>query len=215
MGRNRSNATAPAVKGNLVAGTGADTSGLLTVGANGTVLTADSAEATGIKWGTISAGGMTLLSTTTLSGATTTISSIDQTYTDLQIVIFGVTNATANGLLRIAPNSVTNISSQTGGQNDSSDFRRVITGYIQVITDNDVMIRTNADNAFVITISRYAASDRAKAVLINGGFNQASTLPVGTIYGGMITTTSGISSLQFSSTGGNLSTGTVLIYGVK
>jgi len=56
MGRNRSNATAPAVKGNLVAGTGADTSGLLTVGADGTVLTADSAEATGLKWGTAASG---------------------------------------------------------------------------------------------------------------------------------------------------------------
>ena len=50
MGRNRSNATAPAVKGNLVAGTGTDTSGLLTVGANNTVLTADSTTATGLKW---------------------------------------------------------------------------------------------------------------------------------------------------------------------
>jgi hypothetical protein len=58
MGRNRSNATAAAVKGNLVAGTGVDTSGLLTVGANDTVLTADSAEATGMKWAAASAGAV-------------------------------------------------------------------------------------------------------------------------------------------------------------
>jgi hypothetical protein len=37
-------------KGDLVAGTAADTAGKLGVGANGTVLTADSGEATGIKW---------------------------------------------------------------------------------------------------------------------------------------------------------------------
>jgi hypothetical protein len=48
-------ATAIDAKGDLVAGTGADAFAKLTVGANGTVLTADSAEATGLKWA--SAGG--------------------------------------------------------------------------------------------------------------------------------------------------------------
>ena len=37
-------------KGDLLAGTGADTAGKLTVGANGTVLLADSSTATGLKW---------------------------------------------------------------------------------------------------------------------------------------------------------------------
>ena len=45
-------ATAIDAKGDLVAGTGADTFAKLTVGANGTILTADSAEATGLKWAT-------------------------------------------------------------------------------------------------------------------------------------------------------------------
>ena len=43
-------ATAIDAKGDLVAGTGADTFARLAVGANGTVLTADSAETTGLKW---------------------------------------------------------------------------------------------------------------------------------------------------------------------
>jgi hypothetical protein len=50
-------ATAIDAKGDLVAGTGADTFARLAVGANGTVLTADSAEATGLKW---AAGGSSL-----------------------------------------------------------------------------------------------------------------------------------------------------------
>ena len=45
-------ATAIDAKGDLVPGTGADTFSRLAVGANGTVLTADSAEATGLKWAT-------------------------------------------------------------------------------------------------------------------------------------------------------------------
>ena len=51
-------ATAIDAKGDLVAGTGADTFAKLTVGANNTVLTADSAEATGLKWAA-PAGGAT------------------------------------------------------------------------------------------------------------------------------------------------------------
>jgi hypothetical protein len=43
-------ATAIDAKGDLVPGTGADTFARLAVGANGTVLTADSAESTGLKW---------------------------------------------------------------------------------------------------------------------------------------------------------------------
>jgi hypothetical protein len=37
-------------KGDLLAGTGADTVGKLTLGTNGTVLVADSSTATGLKW---------------------------------------------------------------------------------------------------------------------------------------------------------------------
>ena len=49
-------ATAIDAKGDLVAGTGADTFAKLTVGANNTVLTADSAQATGLKWAAASSG---------------------------------------------------------------------------------------------------------------------------------------------------------------
>ena len=49
-------ATAIDAKGDLVAGTGADTFAKLTVGANDTVLTADSTTATGLKWATPSSG---------------------------------------------------------------------------------------------------------------------------------------------------------------
>jgi hypothetical protein len=69
-------ATAIDAKGDLVPGTGADTFARLAVGANGTVLTADSAEATGLKWAAASGGkiGQVLFTgisaTTALSSAT-------------------------------------------------------------------------------------------------------------------------------------------------
>lgn len=52
MSRNRSLSTANAAKGNIVVGTGTDTSAVLAVGTDGQVLTADAASSGGIKWAT-------------------------------------------------------------------------------------------------------------------------------------------------------------------
>jgi hypothetical protein len=159
-------------------------------------------------------GGMTLLSTTSLSGATTTISGISGTYTDLQIVLQGITAATANGKIRIAPNGSTNISSQSGGDQAATDFRRVAGNYI-LLEDFNQTNRTNSQNSFTIKISRYATADSVKSYIISGVFENSDGNRGGTIYGGGITTSSAISSLDISYSGGDFTAGTVLIYGVK
>jgi len=74
-------ATAIDAKGDLIAGTGADAFSRLGVGANDTILTADSSQATGLKWAAASGGGAnwSLLNSggTALTGAATiTISGI-------------------------------------------------------------------------------------------------------------------------------------------
>lgn len=76
-------------KGDLISATAADTPARLAVGTNGQVLMADSAESTGLKWGTPTSGGLTLLSTTTMNSGTTTqtVSSIPSGYKNLQIVL--------------------------------------------------------------------------------------------------------------------------------
>jgi len=61
-------ATAIDAKGDLVVGTGADTFSRLAVGTNNYILTADSAEATGLKWAAPAGGGKVLQ----VVGATTT-----------------------------------------------------------------------------------------------------------------------------------------------
>jgi hypothetical protein len=80
-------ATAIDAKGDLIAGTAADTFDRLAVGTNGQTLVADSTASTGLKWATPASGGQTLISTTSLSGVSTAISSIPQTYKDLKLVI--------------------------------------------------------------------------------------------------------------------------------
>jgi len=84
-------------KGDLLAGTASDTIARLAIGANGSVLTADSGETTGIKWATPSAAGRTLsqIATGTLSGSTVTLSSLS-TYDVLFLQLHSITGNTGN-----------------------------------------------------------------------------------------------------------------------
>lgn len=80
-------ATAIDAKGDLIVGTGADTFSRLAVGSNNQVLVADSAEATGVKWATASSG-LTLITTGTLSGASTTFTNCFSSTYDSYVVYF-------------------------------------------------------------------------------------------------------------------------------
>jgi hypothetical protein len=73
-------ATEIAAKGDLIAGTGAATFDNLTVGANATVLTADSTTATGLKWATASAGALTKIVTGTFTTAADTGSTFNSCF---------------------------------------------------------------------------------------------------------------------------------------
>jgi hypothetical protein len=199
-------------KADLLVGTAADTVAALTVGTNGQVLTADSTVSpTGLKWATSSSGGMTLLSTTTLTGATTDISSISQDYINLVFVCYGVTNATGNGSLLISPNTslATNQNFMEGTTNGTIAGGAIYAGY------NNTWLRTDSANTTIITIYNYAATTFQKPFNIISNFLNASSARIAFQGAGIISSNNAISSIRFDQSGGDFSTGTVLTYGVK
>jgi hypothetical protein len=87
-------------KGDIIAATAADTASRLAVGANGTVLTADSAEATGLKWTTPAAGGgkvAQVVSTTKSSSFSTNSGS----YTDVTGLSVSITPTSATSKIMV------------------------------------------------------------------------------------------------------------------
>ena len=160
-------------------------------------------------------GSLTLLSTTALSGASTTIS-IAAGYKNLQIEAVGVTNSTADGRFKITPNASTTITDGAGLQliNTISisfwDMQNFI-GSTQTI-----QARANADNATLLNIYNYASTSDYKnfnytsGFLDTGGAQRANSMASGTIR-----TASAISSMKFENTGGSFAGGTVRIYGVN
>ncbi len=98
-------------KGDLITATAADTPARLAVGTNGQVLTADSTTATGLKWGTVSSGALTLITRSSFSNvAAVNIDSIfSSTYKSYLIVIenFYADSATADLLMQVRYGSTT------------------------------------------------------------------------------------------------------------
>jgi len=196
--------------GDIYYASSASTPARLGIGSSAQVLTV----ASGIpSWATPASGGMTLLSTTTLSGATTTISGISQDYNNLEIHIYGVTNATADGNFGIDPNSNSGLAYTVwsrGATLSNSAAESLWLNYFNTYQP----LRTSAANNWTLTINSYAETTYYKSFSYFGGYTTSVNL-YPTIGYGTIATNSAITALRFQNSGGNLSTGTVEIYGVK
>ena len=200
-------------KGDLIAATGASTPARLGVGANGTVLTADSAEASGVKWASPASGGMTLISTTTLTGASITLSSIPSTYKSLAIIIRLPLNSSDNQEVNMRINADATASRHIWLQN----YTTTTTSY----SGTFMRIAGTIDNAVTqgiisVTIPDYANTSTWKLANWISATNDGTT-PTSAIMQlgvGAYNQTGAISSLLFFPNAGNFTSGTVLLYGV-
>lgn len=205
------NPTIVDAKGDIVAATAADTVARLAVGANDTVLTADSAEATGLKWAAPSSGGMTLLSTTSMSGSGNIgITGIDQSFTNLFIMLYNPVRASGLQDLAVRLNNNSNNYTYLKITNTAVTSFRNYTGSWLVMTHG-----TNASAAMNINIQNYSSATLTKAIDSHGGGNPDGTLHQAWMTGGFYESTTAITSVYFNSGGGNFTGGTILVYGVK
>jgi hypothetical protein len=198
-------------KGDLLVGTGNATYDNLAVGTNGYTLVADSAETTGLKWqAPASGGGYTLLSTTSLSGSSTSITSIDQTYTDLYLWIYDLGVQTTNGTITLNFNSgTTNIMGYA--LNDQGGAAGSTNTNIPLSLSQNINTGTNA-NTWSVYLSNYASGSRTpysfSGVYYSGAWR-------GIFGGGGRESASAITSVQVTTSAGTFAAGTIKIYGVK
>ena len=164
-------------------------------------------------WATPAAGGgMTLLSTTALSGSSVTISSIDQTYKNLFIFINNVYNST-NCELRLRVNGDTASNYRYGYLQLYQGTAGAYTGSAAHLDITNCRT-TSTDNVYAqITIPRYAETE-LHAIYGSGRGQDTSSIFHWT-FDHTYTSTTAISSITILPSVGTMSGGTVYIYGVK
>ena len=187
----------------------------LGLGTAGQVLQVNSG-ANAPEWATPTSGGMTLINSggTTLSGASVTVSSIPATYIDLYIIVANFKPATDNRSLQMYMN----------GDNAATKYLVPGSGLYQTnqsFTDGSITIVNEQDNGTdngmgTVLINGYTLSTWKK-FLVQSITNNATTATNANIrlIWGLSNITAAISSLTFFSDSGNMTSGTVYVYGVK
>ena len=180
--------------GDTIYSSSGSTPARLGIGSTGQVLTVSG----GLPvWATAASGGMTLLSTTTLSGSSTTISSISQNYKNLLVIMKNATNS----------------------NNATPRFKLNGSGtYVTFINGNGISSPTNGGFADVGTnfpiavfnVYDYANTNSYKTATFSSYQTALSIIGVTTAIDN-----SAITSIVFEIGAGTWSGGTVLIYGVS
>jgi hypothetical protein len=192
--------------------TAATTKARIAKGTAGQVFTMNSG-ATAPEWQTPSSGGMTLISTTTLSGASVTLSSIPQTYNNLYVVIKDPFGSTAGRVLRVKPNATSSIADYTYNsfQSAATSNFGVTAGDLTCVAQMQTASAPTRNN-FVLNIFNYTDTVVGKTFTM---FGSLTNVDFSGHFAGSFRTASAITSLEFSPNSANFSGGTVLLYGVK
>jgi hypothetical protein len=137
-----------AAKGDLLTGTANDTPAVLSVGANGTTLVADSSTATGLKWATAGGGGKVLQ----------VVSATYSTETDNSTTTYADTGLTATITPTSASSRILVMMSNTIGKNTQNASNalnlRIMRGATEIIQSKQVLYTGTA----IWVIAQYAMS---------------------------------------------------------
>lgn len=205
-------ATEITASGDIIVGTGSGTFDNLPIGTTGQILTADTTVSPyKVKWASpASAGGMTLLSTTSLSGATTNITGISTSYVNLFVSVIGL-GVSSNAQITVKPNGSAAIGFQSTTKSNSGTLDLVSGGITRIFSTDTIPSGFTLGNSN-FTIFDYASSNRHP---FSGASMAYAGAYVGYMFGGGLETASAITSIEFGTTAGTFNAGTVKIYGVN
>lgn len=197
--------------GDLLYASAANTLARRAIGSTGDVLTVSGGLPT---WSAPVTGSMTLISTTSLSGASTTISSIPSTYNHLFLMFTNFRPATDGSILRVAMNGASQGENGVNMISSSSSTTSQAGADIIRLTEG-VGSGTQQKTAWLYILDYSATTDKGYF----GGsayLNTGNTSNTGFFVGGATrASTSAISSLVISFSAGNITSGSVKLYGVK
>jgi len=189
----------------------ANTNTRLGIGTTGQVLTVSG----GVPaWSTPAAGGgMTLLSTTTLSGTSTTVSSINGSYKHLFVEVYGAVWATGTASLQFELNT-NNLSFKkfTGTSFSTSALQTTC----NVEDGSQQELNTGGNNYHSFIFYNYASSTTYKTWEVIGGYESSTSTGRTTMILGAVSTNTAVNSFTFKNDGPYaFSAGTIKIYGVN
>ena len=200
--------------GDMLYASAANTLARRAIGSTGDVLTVSGGLPT---WAAPAAGGMTLISTTTLSGASITLSSIPSTYNHLQLVIRNFIPATDGRALFMRYNNDSNsryISFSSSSTYNNEELVSFASNSIQISSGNDNAV---SQSLIVLNIYDYKNTVTWKINDVRSIITAASPTTSFRYWNasGAYNQTSAITDITLFTDTGNLTSGTVLLYGVK
>lgn len=197
--------------GDTIYASSASTPARLAIGTTGQVLTVSG----GVPaWSTISAGSLTSLATGSLSGSTTTISSISGSYKSLRFDVRGLSVSTGadirfriNG---VSTNSYAYLTLQLIDLVSSSTADSGIR-----ISGNAGLTSAGTSNFWTIQMPNYTDTSSFKIVNYNGAVTDTNYSFIQCFGSGCYNSTSAITSISIVTSGGTFDAGTYELFGVN